>query len=728
LKELAEGYISFVRSRGIHMFAQAPALSEADAGRELLRLDAADKAIVAVQTYAAWTSEPHGGSDGSALRRIVSDLLRVRLHLTDVEAIALVKAAVRHGFEHAGYSPNQAVVSALKRHVKAQGLSAELRAGLSGLRARMGHAGASRSSEGRKLQSAVEALLAHEGSASEGQPSFKPKPDTWGKSVQAKLATLPADLRTQLTSLLALASTGGDNAKPGKGWLKSAEKELAPGERDRVGARLLEVIECHEPGTNLALENQNTLRALLWLAAIAAPEIAGRRLEAYAQKCLTFSPAHFAYLSLVLGNATIHAFSLMPGTAGVGSLSRLKRRLKRPSEIKTVDKALTALAAASGVTAGELEEIGLPDYGLAADGTLEVAVGPAVARLAITVENSLKVAWRGGDGRALLAPPAGVKDEHGLALKAFKAQAKEIGETLKAQRMRLERLYLDDRVWPLEIWQSRYLGEPLVAGFARRLIWSFWLGKEWIAGLPQPDGIFDATGARLDVGRAAARVMLWHPLQSDTDQVLAWRRRLVHLGITQPFKQAHREIYVLTPAERATDTYSNRFAGHVVEQYRFRALCQARGWQCPAFGGWDPGNGRPMKRLTERKLQVEFWVDPIETEVDEQTFQFRYLATDQVRFVAVGDGPIALENVDRVLFSELMRDADLFVGVTSGLRQTLKIGRSQIVEIDRRIEIEEAAFPGNQRGFDAGAMRVEAPSEQMVRCRGPFGVRTDSTS
>jgi hypothetical protein len=41
----------------------------------------------------------------------------------------------------------------------------------------------------------------------------------------------------------------------------------------------------------------------------------------------------------------VHAFSLMPGTAGVGSLSRLKRRLRRPGEIKTVEKAITALAA-----------------------------------------------------------------------------------------------------------------------------------------------------------------------------------------------------------------------------------------------------------------------------------------------------------------------------------------------------------------------------------------------
>ena len=32
--------------------------------------------------------------------------------------------------------------------------------------------------------------------------------------------------------------------------------------------------------------------------------------------------------------------------------------------------------------------------------------------------------------------------------------------------------------------------------------------------------------------------------------VASWRRRLEELGITQPFKQAHREVYLLTEAER----------------------------------------------------------------------------------------------------------------------------------------------------------------------------------
>jgi hypothetical protein len=645
-------------------FTQAPALSQSDAGRRLLDLGPADRARVAVHAYAAFASERYGGPDGSGLRRVVSDLLRGKLTLDDGQAVALVKAAIRDGFLYTSYSPNQVVLGTLERHVQARGVSPDLRGAIEGLLARMKHGFAAGNAQGRKLLDGVEALVAQRPGDGTSLPAFKPKPDAWGRALQAKLAALPFDARARLAGLLALAAKGGDGAKPAKVWLKSAEQGVDQPDRMGLAQLLLAAIECQDDTTfNIAPDNQDAVRGLIWLAVLASPEVAVPRLETFTQTCLTWSSAHFGYRSLVLGNASIHAFSLVPGMAGVGSLSRLRRRLKKPGEIKTVDKALAALAEARGVTPGELEEIGLPDYGFGPDGTLEIAVGSATAVLTVGEADALEVSWRGAGGQPLQGRPAEVKDGHADALKLLKAQAKEIGETLKAQRWRLERLYLDEREWTFADWQARYRDAPLVSRMARRLIWSFKLGDRWVAGLPQGDEVCDAAGARLDLAGTDVRVRLWHPMQSEAAHVLAWRQRLASLEITQPFKQAHREIYVLTDAERETHDYSNRFAGHVVLQRQFRALCQARGWSCPAFGGWDPGDGRPRKRLTG--LQVEFWVEPIEDAVGDHDFTFLYLSTDQVRF-ANGDGdPVALERVPPVLFSELMRDADLFVGVAS---------------------------------------------------------------
>ena len=59
----------------------------------------------------------------------------------------------------------------------------------------------------------------------------------------------------------------------------------------------------------------------------------------------------------------------------------------------------------------------------------------------------------------------------------------------------------------------------------------------------------------------------------------AWRHWLEGHAVTQPFKQAHREVYLLTDAERQTHTYSNRFAAHILHQHQLAALCRARGWR-----------------------------------------------------------------------------------------------------------------------------------------------------
>src|SRR5262249_45458613 len=158
--------------------------------------------------------------------------------------------------------------SALKRHIESQGLSPALRGALMGLRARMVHSRADGSSQGRKLIAAVEAMLAQEGASGETAPRFRPKPDAWGKAIEAMLPGLAPDLAARAQQLLVFAAQGGENAKPAKGWLKAAESTLSSGERESDGVLLLDSIELYEPGVALSLENQNTLRALLWLAAM----------------------------------------------------------------------------------------------------------------------------------------------------------------------------------------------------------------------------------------------------------------------------------------------------------------------------------------------------------------------------------------------------------------------------------------------------------------------------
>src|SRR5215472_13029823 len=129
---------------------------------------------------------------------------------------------------------------------------------------------------------------------------------------------------------------------------------------------------------------------------------------------------------------------------------------------------------------------------------------------------------------------------------------------------------------------------------------------------------------------------------------MAWRQRLEQLEVTQPFKQAHREIYVLTDAERRTRSYSNRFAAHILRQHQFAALCQQRGWDYRVQGEFDSHN-TPKFALPAHGLNAEFWVEAVQVHLSPQAI-FLSVATDKVRFGR------PLQEVPPVFFSEIMRD------------------------------------------------------------------------
>jgi hypothetical protein len=159
-------------------------------------------------------------------------------------------------------------------------------------------------------------------------------------------------------------------------------------------------------------------------------------------------------------------------------------------------------------------------------------------------------------------------------------------------------------------------------------------------------------------------VSLWHPISSSTVDIVAWRDWLGRHRVSQPFKQAHREVYILTAAERETSLYSHRFAAHIIRQHQFAALCRERGWQYQLTGAWDSAN-IPSRALPRWNLHVQFWVEqPMHEAATSEAGIYLYVATDQVRFVRDGE-PVPLETVPPLAFSEAMRDVDLFVAVCS---------------------------------------------------------------
>ncbi len=146
----------------------------------------------------------------------------------------------------------------------------------------------------------------------------------------------------------------------------------------------------------------------------------------------------------------------------------------------------------------------------------------------------------------------------------------------------------------------------------------------------------------------------------------AWRSFVLERGVVQPFKQAFREVYLLAPAERETATYSNRFAAHIVRYPQTYALMKARRWSVAALGPFDNDGGRNRRDFPAQRIRAELWLEQVETADDDEGPLSALAATDQVRFYELGnEEPLRLDDVPPVVFSEAMRDVDLFVSVTS---------------------------------------------------------------
>jgi len=487
--------------------------------------------------------------------------------------------------------------------------------------------------------------------------------DPFADTVRADLAAMKDSQRELFDALLGFAVTA-TGAKPSAKWLKAAQLHVSAIGKDTLG----DAFGRWFPQVRELMNDHTTdaLKGFVWIASLLeGPEVASA-VGNLASACFKKIPNHGA-LSSKVGNACLWTLGALSATSihGVAQLGRLKMRVRYAQALRLVDKALADAAARAGLSSEELLELGVPTCGLDPDGVSEEELGDYRARVEVSPRGEVSLSWLRADGKAQASIPAEVKRDHAEDLKAVKARVKDIESLLPAQSMRLEAMMLEPRDIPMAAFRERYLDHGLVARSARRLIWSLGTDAEdaWTSAIYQDGHLVDVHGTPVPMEKIT-RARLWHPLGKRPADVLAWRQLIARQEITQPFKQAHREIYVLTDAELATGAYSNRFAAHVLKQHQFAALLRERGWRYTLMGKWDSAN-TPERVLPHFGLTVEYLVEAAwETEATSDAGIFLHVLTDQVRFLNL-EGPVPLTEVPALVFSELLRDVDLFVGVCS---------------------------------------------------------------
>ncbi len=633
-----------------------------------------------------------------ALSDTLRELLRRALPLNEATLIRLLEWPINVTTGLSKYSePLSGIAGAVEKFTKGEEISDRLRATLKTFIARLRDAHREtyfREQECRKVADRLEVLLGG------GPTVLLEKGEAWSDAALTDLRMMKAGASASWNQLLVHCQSGG-KGKYTERWAKEARRLVEAVGSDALKEHLMRWFPLVDKPRTIPIERMNPwepdheqllqeahvelLRGLVWCCGFQEEADLARAVGRLAVSAYRKIPGKGPRL-VSLGNACVTALGVMPGLAPIGQLAILKTKVKFGSAQKEIEKAFNVSAAREGLARDEIEELAVPSYGLESVGLRRETFDDYQAEL-IVDGTTASLHWL-KDGKPLKSVPAAVKKDRAEEFKELQGAIKDINSMLPAQRARLDTLYLTQKTWPLPIWKERYLDHALVGTLARRLIWTFADKGKTNAGMWHDGQLVGVNGKALKLDDKTT-ASLWHPIGQTMDEVLAWRDYLERREIVQPFKQAHREVYLLTDAERRTRTYSNRFAAHILRQHQFNALCAARGWKNKLRLMVDDSYPPASRPLPAWNLRAESWIEGAGSEYGQDTNEtgtYHYLATDQVRFYTLEaaqltahaggggyierwnnepDEPLPLESIPPLVFSEILRDVDLFVGVSS---------------------------------------------------------------
>jgi hypothetical protein len=559
------------------------------------------------------------------------------------------------------------------------------------LRPMLAFAAGSRSAKYQQMAVTIRSLLGTGGAGGEEarrlDVSIFDGADAWSTTVRAILSEEHGD-DAGLGQLLRMLQHSGTAPRPSTTWRRDIAAALAAsassvavvrmlletaiGVRDALVRRTADGSWLYSAlGEPAALQ----IRAAAWAAQLSgaawAPELLERLAGLYTEMLFNGEP----YNARVV-NGAVSALALRSDRDAVVRLARLQRSMWHGGMRKHVERELDSVAAAGGLTRGQLLELSAPDLGLERDGTatLEVGAGGSLT-LSLDERCRLVAGWSfAGRDATTASPPAALRSAEPDRVKELQHHVKQARASLAVERDRVDGLLAEQPRWNMQDWAASYERHPVLRVFGRSLIWNVELGDQIRAGIAVGEAAsFVAVDGDTFTATDDARVTLWHPIAAEEGASAAWRSALFERRLVQPVRQAFREVYRLAPEERGSRHYSTRFAGYLLRHQPLRGLFKRRGWRSPGLYVWDAGG--PDVAVASRafagfgiRAELRYRPEWTEEALDGIPGAYQLVGTDQLRFYREGKkeaDALALEDVPALVVSEAMRDLDLFVSVCS---------------------------------------------------------------
>jgi hypothetical protein len=279
-----------------------------------------------------------------------------------------------------------------------------------------------------------------------------------------------------------------------------------------------------------------------------------------------------------LAEYAAQAISLLPGNEPLMVLDTLSNRYR--SKFKNVGKAcadaFNAAATARGITADELGDLVVPDFGFDAEGIrrFEWPGGGVSAELGA----DFKLTWFDAETeKSWKSLPATAPEEIKTEVKTL---TKLLREAVKGQTARLEMTLVRQRRWPVARWRELYENHPLLRSFASSLVWGTYdaAGNLLRTFRRYPNGLLaDAAGALEELPESDTVIGMAHPLEMDAAALDAWRAHLARFKVKQPFPQIERPVELMDPLHGNRRSIATT-QGKKLSAGTFKSRAEKRGW------------------------------------------------------------------------------------------------------------------------------------------------------
>lgn len=389
-------------------------------------------------------------------------------------------------------------------------------------------------------------------------------------------------------------------------------------------------------------------------------------------------------------NRLVSAIGAIGTPQALRGLTHLRAKTRHATMLSHLNKILAQASAALGLTTVEAEEFIALDHGLDTQHRRrENLVNGVSVVLSIAGSGQGVIHYEDATGSTLSKLPAAIRKETGCdaILRRTRADAKQLSADMTLHRQRLERSWLTGQTWSWPIFEERWLLHPVLGWLARKQIWLIAMpGKPLQTCMIRQDGTLLApNGNTIPPLSPDALLSLWHPLHAAESETIAqWRTTLAHLQILQPIRQAWRETYTITRSERETSPASYRYARRILNQAQVIQIGRQRGWRIRTLTGHMPSSeSAPWTfQVPAHGVYVEFRTGGVgDSKNSDWSGVFTHVMTDRIRFCILKDEgnwsydgskklretgtPVRLADIDRIVFSEVMRDVDLMVSTTT---------------------------------------------------------------